>query len=63
MRVRRPAIRTFVTWSLAGFALALVLLLAPVAYIELACRGDAESQANGPSSLIPRFNAGKRTRT
>jgi hypothetical protein len=55
MRVRRPAIRTFVTWSLAGFALALVLLLTPVAYIELACRGDAESQAYRPVIADPSF--------
>jgi hypothetical protein len=55
MRSRRAASRTFVTWSLAAFALVLVLLLTPVAYVELACRGDAESQAYRPVIADPLF--------
>ena len=55
MRLGRPAIGRFVTWSLAGFALVLVLLLTPVAYVELACRGDAESQAYRPVIADPSF--------
>src|SRR5882672_7735925 len=53
--MRLAAIPTLVKWSLAGFALVLVLLLTPVAYIELACRGNAESQPYRPVIADPSF--------
>ncbi len=41
---RRAWIRRFIRWSFAGLVVALLLLLTPVAYVELACRGDARAQ-------------------
>jgi hypothetical protein len=38
-------LRRLVKWSLIAFALLLVVLLTPVAYVEMACRGDAQSQS------------------
>jgi hypothetical protein len=45
-RAFRP--RRVFKWTFVAAVLALVLLLAPVAYIELACRGDGETTGRPP---------------
>jgi hypothetical protein len=44
-----------VKWPMAAFAAALVLLLAPVGYVELRCRGGEGSQADQPVIVDPAF--------
>ena len=45
---RALTLRRVLKWSLAGLAIAVVLLLLPVAYVELACRGKAVPQTYQP---------------
>ena len=53
MRVRRPSLRACLKGGLLALLLASVLLLAPVAYVEVACRGDAEPRAYRPLITDP----------
>ena len=49
LRLRNAVrLRRIVKWSLLSLFAAVLLLLAPVVYVEVACRGDAETQAYTP---------------
>jgi hypothetical protein len=48
MRRLRAIVRRMVKWSVVAFALALMFMLVPVAYVELACRGDLRTQTSTP---------------
>ncbi len=45
----------FLTWSVAGLAVLLALLLSPVAYVEIACRGDVSGAAYQPLITDPQY--------
>jgi hypothetical protein len=47
--------RRLLRWSLIGVLVATVLLLSPVAYVELRCRGQAAAQTYGPLITDPAF--------
>jgi hypothetical protein len=49
-RFRRP-----IKWTLAGIFIVILLLLSPVAYVELACRGEGGMQAYQPLITDPAF--------
>ena len=51
----RKRLWKIIKWSAAGGAAALLLMLAPVAYVELACRGDAQPQSYQPVIVDPAF--------
>ena len=48
--------RRFVKWPLAAGALLLLVLSAPVAYVELACRGDASDPSTYRALVDPAFH-------
>jgi hypothetical protein len=48
-------VRRLVKWSLIALVLLLVLLLTPVAYVEVACRGEAQPQTYRPLVTDPAF--------
>jgi hypothetical protein len=54
-RVRRALWRVL-KWPLVAGTIVLVLLCLPVAYVELACRGDATAQAGSPLITDPQFH-------
>jgi hypothetical protein len=55
MRRFRQRLWKIIKWSAAGGAAAVLLLLAPVAYLEVACRADAQAQAYEPVVVDPAF--------
>ena len=56
LRFRRAArLRRLLKWSLASLLLATLLLLVPVGYVELRCRGDAVASAYQPLITDPVF--------
>jgi hypothetical protein len=56
LRLRHAArLRGFLKWSLASLFVATLLLLSPVAYVELRCRGDAATHAYAPLLTDPAF--------
>jgi hypothetical protein len=56
LRVRRVlTLRTVLRWSVAGLLVAILLLLSPVAYVELACRTQAVTQTHEPLVTDPAF--------
>jgi len=52
---RALTLRRVLKWSLAGMVIAILLLLVPVAYVELACRGKAAPQTYQPLITTPTF--------
>ena len=50
----RARLWKIIKWSAGAGAVAVVLLLAPVAYVEVACRGDAQAQTHEPA-IEPAF--------
>jgi hypothetical protein len=48
-------VRKCLKWTLAAGVLVLLLLLAPVVYVELACRGDARTDTYQPVIADPAF--------
>ena len=56
LRVRRAlTLRRVLKWSLASLLVATLLLLSPVAYVELGCRGQAATQTYQPLITDPAF--------
>src|SRR6188508_575444 len=56
LRLRQAVrLRRIFKWSLVSLFVATLLLLAPVAYVELACRGDAATQTYAPLITDPAF--------
>ena len=56
LRVRRVlTLRRVLKWSLASLLVATLLLLSPVAYVELACRGQVVTQTYEPLVTDPAF--------
>jgi len=55
MRRLRAIVRRVVKWSLLAAVVALVLLLVPVVYVELACRGDQRTDKSTPLITDPAF--------
>ncbi len=56
LRLRKAVtLRRLFKWSLISLLIALLLLLSPVAYVELACRGEAATQAYQPLVADPAF--------
>ena len=54
-RLRGVKLRRLLKWSLVSLFLALLLLLSPVAYVELRCRGDAGTGTYQPLITDPAF--------
>src|SRR6188472_1678909 len=48
-------LRRIFRWSLVSLFVATLLLLAPVVYVEVACRGDAATQTYTPLITDPAF--------
>ncbi len=55
MRRFRAAAWKVAKWSMAGVAVAILFLLAPVAYVELACRGEESAQTYRALIADPAF--------
>ncbi len=56
LRLRKAVrLRRLFKWSLISLFIALLLLLLPVAYVELACRGEAAAQTYQPLIADPAF--------
>ena len=56
LRVRRVlTLRRVLKWSLASLFVATLLLLSPVAYVELGCRGQVVTQTYEPLVTAPAF--------
>jgi hypothetical protein len=56
LRLRHAArLRRLLKWALASLLLGTLLLLSPVAYVELRCRGQASTDAYGPLITDPAF--------
>ena len=55
MKRFRSAIWRALKWPLIAGTIVLVLLCLPVAYVELACRGDAQAEASIPLITDPRW--------
>lgn len=55
LRLRAVRLRRLLKWSLASLLLAIVLLLSPVAYVELRCRGEAGADTYQPLITDPGF--------
>ena len=55
IRLRWRRVRRAIAWVLAAVVAAAGLLLSPVAYVELACRGERESQTYRPHISDPAF--------
>ena len=54
-RLRRVRVRRLLKWSLLSLFVAVLLLLLPVAYVELRCRGDAAADTYKPLITDPVF--------
>jgi hypothetical protein len=52
MRRLRAIVWRIAKWWLLAAAVALMLLLVPVAYVELACRGDQRTQRSTPLTAV-----------
>lgn len=48
-------VKRLLKWSLIAFVVVTLLLLLPVAYVEVACRGDAQAQTYQPLITDPTF--------